>query len=162
MICDLNPDDVGRILALNNAHAAETSLLDEVGLRSLLSMACYARGIDRGATAFLIALDPRADYDSLNYRWFQAHRDSFVYIDRVIVAPSARGQGLARKLYQDLFSDAQWNGTPLAVCEVNLHPANPISLAFHAALDFVETGRATIHGGLKTVAYLEKPLSLTC
>ena len=159
MICDLRPNDAGRILELNNAHAAETSLLDEAGLSALLSMACYVRGIDHGATAFLIALDPRAKYDSPNYRWFQARRNSFVYIDRVIVAPSARGHGLARKLYQDLFSYSQQNGTLLAVCEVNLHPANPISLAFHAALDFVEIGRATIHGGLKTVAYLEKRLA---
>jgi len=61
-IQDLRISDVPYILPLNNAHATETSVLDETSLNALLSMAFYARGIDRGATALLIALDHTASY----------------------------------------------------------------------------------------------------
>ena len=77
------------ILALNNAHASETSLLTETSLAQLLDMAFYARGVDRGRTAFLIALEQGADYWSPNFHWFREARERFVYIDRIIVADSA-------------------------------------------------------------------------
>ena len=79
------------VLSLNNAHSKETSALDEASLAESLNMAFYARGIERGATAFLIALDQDASYWSPNFRWFQEFRERFVYIDRIIVAVSARG-----------------------------------------------------------------------
>ena len=93
-IHDLSWSDATVILSLNNAHAKETSSLDDASLKSLLDMAFYARGLDRGATAFLIALDHNASYGSPNFVWFKATRESFVYIDRVIVASAARGLGL--------------------------------------------------------------------
>ena len=52
---DLGPLDSAHVFSLNNAHAMETSELDEERLAALLRMAFYARGIDGGATAFLIA-----------------------------------------------------------------------------------------------------------
>ena len=102
--------DRNAVLSLNNAHAKETSVLDEDSLGELLKMAFYARGIDRGATAFLIALDQNAPYLNPNFSWFKEHRESFVYIDRIIVAPSARGQGLAKILYGDLCGVAKQAG----------------------------------------------------
>jgi hypothetical protein len=41
------------------------------------------------------------------------------------------------------------------VCEVNSDPPNPPSDALHASLGFKEVGSAAIHGGAKTVRYLE-------
>lgn len=147
-----------RLLALNNAHAAELSLLDAARFRALLNGAFHARCIGDGA-ALLVALDQaHPDYASPNYLWFRARHPRFVYVDRVVVAPAARGRGLARALYADLMARAAAAGHSLLVCEVNSDPPNPASDAFHAALGFAEVGSATIHGGAKTVRYLARPL----
>lgn len=145
-------------LSLNNAHAQETSLLDESSLGALLNIAFYARGLDRGATALLIALDEDAPYDNPNFSWFKQRFDRFVYIDRIIVSDDARGRGIARMLYQDLFAAAEEAGHSRIVCEVNLAPPNPASDAFHVTMGFVEIGQAIIHDGRKTVRYFEKAL----
>jgi predicted GNAT superfamily acetyltransferase len=145
-------------LTLNNAHAKETSALDLAGLKTLLAMAWYAKGIGHGAAAFLIALDQDADYDNPNFAWFKERYESFLYIDRIVVAASGRGQGLATLLYEDLFAAAKRAGQSRVVCEINLDPPNPASDAFHAVMGFAEVGQATIHSGAKTVRYLEKIL----
>ena len=143
------------LLALNNAHAEALSLLDADGLARLVGQAFHARAVGDGE-AFLIALDQTADYASPNYQWFRARHARFVYVDRVVVATAARGRGLARRLYEGLFEAAAARGHGLIGCEVNLAPPNPQSDAFHAALGFVEVGRATIPD--KTVRYLERHL----
>jgi predicted GNAT superfamily acetyltransferase len=157
-ICDLSSLDATAILLLNNANAKETSALDDASLKTLLDMAFYARGIDRGGTAFLIALEHSAAYVNANFTWFKASRESFVYIDRIIVSISARGQGIARTLYEDLLAAAKRRGHDRVVCEVNIEPPNPVSEAFHVALGFEAIGQATIHNGMKTVRYFEKKL----
>ena len=157
-ICDLSSLDATSVLLLNNTNAQETSALDDASLKTLLDMAFYARGIDRGATAFLIALEHSAAYVNPNFMWFKASRHSFVYIDRIIVSISARGQGIARILYEDLFAAAKRGGHDRVVCEVNVEPPNPISEAFHLAMGFEVVGQATIHNGMKTVCYFEKIL----
>jgi predicted GNAT superfamily acetyltransferase len=151
--------DPSSALILNNAHAKETSELDLAGMIALIHIARYARGIDGGATALLIALDQTAPYVNPNFAWFKARLESFVYIDRVIVAASARGKGLARLLYEDLFTFARQAGQTRAVCEVNLDPPNSASDAFHANMGFLEIGQAAIHSGVKTVRYFEKSLA---
>jgi predicted GNAT superfamily acetyltransferase len=158
VICDLSLQDATAILLLNNTHAKETSALDGASLTTLLGMAFYARGIDRGATALLIALEHNAAYVNPNFMWFKASRESFVYIDRIIVSISGRGQGIARVLYQDLLIAAKRAGHDRVVCEVNIEPPNPVSEAFHLAMGFEEVGQATIHNGTKTVRYFEKML----
>jgi uncharacterized protein len=144
------------VLTLNNAHARETSALNETSLVELLEMAFYARGIDRGATAFLIALEQNAPYQNPNFSWFKQSRESFVYVDRIIVAATARGRGVARILYDDLVVEAQQAGQDRVVCEVNIKPPNPASEAFQLKMGFTEVGQAAIHGGTKTVRYFEK------
>ena len=157
-ICDLGLSDLAVILSLNKEHERETSALHEASLAAILAMAFYARGVNRGGTAFLIALNQDAPYHNPNFEWFKARRDSFVYIDRVVVAGSARGKGIARLLYQDLFCAAQQAGHRRVVCEVNIEPPNPASEAFHKAMGFVSVGEATIHNGSKMVSYFEKKL----
>jgi predicted GNAT superfamily acetyltransferase len=157
-IHDLNSPDVTTMLSLNNSHAQETSALDDASFTALLDMAFYARGIDRGATAFLIALDHNATYENPTFIWFKAARESFVYVDRIIVLSSARGRGIARLLYDDLFAAARKAGHDRVVCEVNIDPPNLVSEAFHATMGFKGVGEATIRNGTKTVRYLEKTL----
>jgi predicted GNAT superfamily acetyltransferase len=157
-IDDLRLLDATVILSLNNEHARETSALDHASLTALLDMAFYARGVDRGATAFLIALDHNASYENPNFAWFKASGKSFVYIDRIIVSSAARGLGIGRLLYDDLFAMAKQAGQSRVVCEVNIEPPNPASESFHIAMGFDGVGQATIHNGAKTVRYFEKTL----
>ena len=82
-----------------------------------------------------------------------------MYVDRIAVAPTTRGRGHARRLYDDLFAHALRAGHQRVVCEVNREPPNPASDAFHAALGFAEVGAGTIHGGAKTVRYLVRVLA---
>lgn len=158
----LTPDDLAgfsgeALLALNNAHALELSWLAPERLVQLVGEAFVARRVGV-ADALLLAFDQDADYDSVNFLWFRERFDRFVYVDRVVVADAARGRGLARRLYADLFAAARAAGHARIVCEVNSDPPNPASDAFHAALGFVPVGTAEIHGGKKTVTYLERRL----
>lgn len=149
---------IAQVLALNNAHPAEVSVLDEAALRALLSQAIYAPVLG-GVDAFMIALDQGADYASPNFAWFQARYSRFAYVDRLIVAPAARGRGLARQMYAGLFQAAAEAGHGVVLAEVNQEPANPASDALHLALGFQPVGQATVYGGSRTVQYLARSLS---
>lgn len=145
------------LLALNNDHALELSWLTTEALAKLVAEAFVARRVGV-ADALLLAFDQDAPYDSVNFLWFRKRFERFVYVDRVVVADAARGRGLARRLYDDLFAVARAAGHERIVCEVNADPPNPASEAFHAALGFAAVGAAAIHGGKKTVTYLERGL----
>lgn len=140
------------LLALNNAHAAELSWLEPERLAHLVGQAFLARRVGV-ADALLIAFDQDADYDSPNFLWFRERYGRFVYVDRIVVAAGARGRGLARGLYEELFAAAKAAGHERVVCEVNAEPPNPASDAFHAELGFAEVGSATLPGGAKRVRY---------
>jgi predicted GNAT superfamily acetyltransferase len=156
----IEPADLAAILALNNAHAREISLIDEGGLARLLASATHATAIGaRGAPdAFLVAFDHDTPAQGPNHAWFLARNPRFLYVDRVCVEPRARKQGLARALYADLFAVARARDLPIVCCEVNIDPPNPASDAFHAALGFSESGRAYLSTRNKTVRYLERPI----
>ena len=94
------------LLDLNNAHARETSLLTPAEWHNLVREAFSATCVG-GPAALLIAFDQDADYHSPNFKWFQDRRPRFVYIDRIIVAGTLRGKGLAGDLYRDLFERAR-------------------------------------------------------
>lgn len=148
------------LLELNNAHARELSWLQPEQLEDLIGQAFLARRIGT-VDAFVLALDQDANYSSPNFQWFRARYSRFVYVDRIVVASSARGRGCARRLYRDLFEHAIQAGHAQVFCEVNIRPPNPVSDAFHAASGFVEVGTATVHGGSRTVRYLSHTLART-
>lgn len=152
--------DAGRerplLLALNNAHAEELTLLTPEALSALMAQAYLTlRAGDRDG--FLIALDQGAEYDSQNFLWFRERFDRFVYVDRVAVAPHARGRGLGRALYEALCRRARDAGHVRIVAEVNADPPNPASDAFHAAMGFAVIGSARLKDG-KAVRYYERTL----
>src|SRR4051812_39088549 len=80
------------LLALNNAHAQALSWLEAERLEYLIGEAFLARRIGR-LDAFLLAFDQDARIDSPNFIWFHARYPRFVYVDRIVVPPSARGRG---------------------------------------------------------------------
>jgi uncharacterized protein len=149
--------DLDAILALNQVHEVETSPLDRAALVGMLDTSFFSDVAGSGRDGFLISFDQDADYDSVNFAWFKTRYDRFVYVDRIIVASHARGQGLARAFYAALFDAARQGGHTRIVCEVNLDPPNPGSVAFHAQLGFVEVGQALLGNG-KTVSYQEASL----
>jgi uncharacterized protein len=150
MIRAIQSDDLPTVLALNNAHAVEVNSLTAEALGALVAVAAYARVID-GGHGFLIALSERSPVQGPNHAWFVARYPAFLYIDRVVVAPEARGRGHARALYDDLAAIAA--GRPLC-CEVNIAPPNPGSLAFHDRMGFASCGDADDPRNGKRVRYL--------
>lgn len=155
------------ILDLNNRHATELSWLERDRLAELVAASFHCRVLDRsssgtpasaGVEAFLMSFDERADYDSPNFQWFRARYPRFVYVDRVVVDPAARGRGHARRLYEELFALARDKGHDIVTAEVNADPPNPASDAFHTSMGFTPIGEAAIDGGAKTVRYYSRSL----
>ena len=146
------------VLTLNNAHCVELGWLEEERLRHIVAQAFLAARIGE-IDALVLALDQDADYDSANFRWFRSRYERFVYVDRVVVAAQARGRGLARRLYREVFDEAGRAGHDRVFCEVNSHPPNPQSDAFHAALGFTQVGAGSTNGGAKIVRYLVRPVA---
>lgn len=155
MIRDATAADLPALAALNDAEATHVNALGEAGLRALLAVAWRARCTDG---ALLVALTGDTPTQGPNHAWFQARGGRFAYVDRVVVAPWARGRGLARALYADLAAQARAAGLEALCCEVNLDPPNPTSLAFHAALGFGPLGEATDPRNGKVVRYLTRSL----
>jgi uncharacterized protein len=145
-------DEIESILALSAFHEIETSPLTRDKLIQMRAEAFHSATEGGGRDGYLICFDQDADYNSVNFLWFKARYPRFVYIDRVVVAAHARGRGIARRFYEGLFDQARAAGHDHVVCEINLTPPNPGSLAFHAALGFTQVGQADL-GPNKRVSY---------
>jgi uncharacterized protein len=156
MIRGLGPGDADWVIELNAAHETETSPLDEERFQYMLtqSLVGWAHGDD---DAFMLVFDQDSKYDSPNFLWFKECYPSFAYIDRIVVDHRARGRGIARAMYAQLFVEVFESRFDKIVCEVNFAPPNPASDALHASLGFQEVGHATLANG-KTVRYLKRDL----
>ncbi|MGN6424988.1 MAG: GNAT family N-acetyltransferase [Asticcacaulis sp.] len=129
--------------ALNNRFAQETSYLTDAAFVALVEGATLALAAP-GGEAFLIAFDQDGDYDSPNFLWFRERFARFLYIDRVVVAAAAQGQGWGRRLYAELIETAKALGHDRIVAEINIQPPNPGSLAFHERLGFAAVGERAL------------------
>lgn len=152
----LGERDLAHLIALNNDHAVELSLVTADSFRALLAEAWLALAPPDNA-ALLLVFDQDAAIKGPNFDWYKARHARFLYVDRVAVAPAARGRGVARRLYEAAFAAGAAAGFDLIGCEVNLEPPNPASDAFHASLGFGEVGRARLPSG-KQVHYLTRRL----
>jgi len=153
------PVDLPTLAALNDAAAPAVSTLGLDGLTAHVPRCDVAVAIDDDAglpVAFLLALAPGSDYDSENYRWFSSHRPGSLYVDRIVVAPTAHRRGLGRLLYATVAGRAGELGLAEITCEVNLEPPNPDSLTFHARLGFAQIGEQVTKGGAVRVALLAR------
>lgn len=146
------------VLALNARHEVETAPLDAAGLAARLRHACAAPTMldaEGRLVGFLLAYAEESGLDAINFRWVKGHLNGFVYIDRVIVDPAARGGGFGRRLYAEAEAEARRRGAAWLACEVNAEPPNPVSDAFHARLGFAVFGQGSPTPG-KTVRYLRR------
>ena len=147
--------DLTACLALNDACVPEMGAASTAFFEAWLARAFAFRvaELDGAFAGFVLALDPGADYDSPNFRFFQARYEHFVYVDRIAVPPEHRGAGVGKALYRDLAGLVRGRGgAPRITCEVNLRPRNQPSLDFHARLGFQEVGRQEV--GEKEVSLL--------
>jgi predicted GNAT superfamily acetyltransferase len=142
---DARPADHEAVLALNNGAVPHVNALDAAMLERLVGYAAHFRVAEDeiGIAGLVLCVPPGTDYWSANYAWFTARHAAeprgFLYLDRVVVAPRAVGQGIGRLLYTDLYTKMAgiW---PRIALEVNLRPPNPVSVAFHQRLGFREVG----------------------
>lgn len=130
------PADRDALVALNNAAVPAVNALAPEDLDALAAMGATRLVRDGAPLGFVLTMDGRQDYDSLNYRWFQARYADFLYVDRIVVAAAAKGRGVGRLLYEDAIRRAAAADLPFVLAEVNVDPPNPASLAFHASLGF--------------------------
>lgn len=155
-------EDLPAVLALNQAHLPALGSLDEALLRHLVDIAVHAVVADDGGSIVgsLIGLEgPGHDYASPNYAWFGERYERFLYVDRVVVAHTHHGQGLGRRFYESFLAVA--DGHDVLAAEVNIHPANDESLAFHERLGFVAVGEQDTEAGAKRVRMLVRQLEVT-
>jgi uncharacterized protein len=158
-LVDASPFDYEAILRLNGEAVPHVNLISEETLSHLHRESCYFRVAKVNGTVcgFLLGLSEGAQYESLNYRWFSARFSSLVYIDRVVIDPGARRQGIGRLLYADIESVARQRA-PVLACEVNLRPPNAGSMLFHESFGFKEVGQQDTEEGKKRVRLMVKTL----
>jgi uncharacterized protein len=156
-LANLAPSDIAWVLALSAQNEVETGYLDVAKLTHLVAQSFSAR-IAKPDNGYLLTFEPNAKIEGPNFEWFKARGGNFIYVDRIVVAAKARGQGIARAFYNVLFLAAREAGFDEVTCEVNSDPPNPVSDKFHAALGFLPVGSATLPNG-KTVSYMARPLS---
>jgi predicted GNAT superfamily acetyltransferase len=153
----LTPHDYRSVTQLNNEAYPAVPTTSEDELAELVGVCDWGVvvEVDGRVVGFLLAVEPGKNYDSENYRFFESRGVSHFYIDRIVLGEGARGRGLGKRLYGEVFSEAAKRGYTRVTCEVNLKPENPVSLAFHHALGFVGVGVQDTKGGEVTVQLLE-------
>ena len=153
-IRDATAADHPAILALNLASERMLSPMDAAQLRELDAQSTFHRVVQEGSevVAFLLALREGAGYDSPNYRWFAERYDTFLYIDRVVVASAWHGRGVGRRLYEELFAFARAGGIGTIACEFYLQPPNEASRRFHARMGLHQVATQWLPGGIKQVS----------
>lgn len=156
---DVRDGDLRAVHAINESAVPHVNSISLDRFRDFSREAAYFRValLDADVAGYLVAFAPGADYDSLNYLWFQERYGDFIYVDRIAVAEYARRNRVASTLYRDFFGFAT-SRTRLVTCEVNTRPANVESLAFHESFGFRRVGTQETDGGDKTVCLMAKEL----
>jgi len=158
----VGPDDLDEILELNNAAVPAVNRLERSDLDWFAEHAhtfLVGPTADGQVDGYMIGLHgPGVGYDSLNYKWFSERYERFVYVDRIVVAETGRGQGMGQALYHEFAARGRADGHPVMLAEVNIKPRNDISLRFHELYGFQPVGEQDTEGGAKRVVMLEKRL----
>ncbi|MFZ8996871.1 MAG: GNAT family N-acetyltransferase [Ilumatobacteraceae bacterium] len=159
---DYRPSDLESVHVINQGEvpavgSEEIADLAHIAAESVIALVAE---VDDAMAGFCMVLAPGADYDSGNYQWFSERYDDFVYLDRIAIPSSYQRLGIGRAMYAEV-EQRTGRVRPTATwftLEVNLEPRNDRSLAFHAAMGFVEVGqRATEYGSF--VSLMAKPLT---
>ncbi|WP_315096901.1 GNAT family N-acetyltransferase [uncultured Cellulomonas sp.] len=152
------PADLAELARLNDDAVPAVNALGVDGLAAHVPDCALALVAEQDGElqGFVLSLAPGATYASENYRWFTEHSPGSLYVDRIVVAPTAHGRGIGRLLYEAVDERARELGLGHVTCEVNLEPPNPQSLAFHERLGFRRVGTQSTKGGSVVVALLSR------
>ena len=150
----MNEADLQNALALNEELVHFLSHLEMENLEHLWDASAVSLVVEeKGAFAgFLLAFREGADYDSINYKWFEANYPTFLYVDRVVITPNTQSGGLGTAFYNEVFRIASETGVPVVTAEYYVVPPNVISEKFHTRFGFEEVGRQKTADGKKTVS----------
>ena len=158
---DYRPEDLPTLHEINESCYPGVGTETYEGLGAIVdeSVIALVAEVDGEIAGFCLVLEPDADYDSINFIWFNEQYDDHVYLDRVAIAERFHRQGIGRAMYAEverLLAERCANAKWLAL-EVNLEPRNDQSLGFHEALGFREVGQQqTDYGAF--VSLMTKPL----
>ena len=132
--------DFERVLAINEAgHPGVSPLtLDELVAICAGGSCCHIAQLDREVVGYAITYTDADTYDGEEFNWFKHNFARFLYIDQIAIARSARRAGVGAHIYRFLEQRAREQALTSLVCEVNLDPPNPVSLAFHTRQRFLE------------------------
>lgn len=146
--------DYDSIVALNASLVHFLSPMDKERLRLLdkNSDLHYVVTDDERVVAFLLAFREHADYDSVNYKWFNDHYETFLYIDRIVVDSDYHSMGIGKQLYTFIDDYARQHKISRITAEIDIKPENPVSLKFHEKNGFEEVGQQSIYDGKKVVS----------
>ena len=156
-IRDYSPPDRVEVQALNRANEPAVGPLDDARLMVLTNEALLVRvvRVEAELVGALFVLTEGGSYGSPNYRWFDERHEAFAYVDRIMLAPAARGLGLGPRLYDEASEAARRAGKPVLCAEVNTIPANDRSYRFHELYGFRDVGRQRPYGDDEEVAMFE-------
>ena len=157
----VGPDDLAVVRRLNAANEPDVGPLDDTRVELFTSAAdAFWVAVDQGEVVGLfVGLLAGHDYRSPNYQWFADRWERFAYVDRIALAPSTRGTGLADAIYDRWEGLARGANASVLCAEVNLRPPNPRSLAFHRRRGLRPVAEVAPHGDDHLVVMLEKRLS---
>lgn len=157
----LETDAFPEVLKLNAAAQPAVTRLDSIELLRLSALSnAHLVAVDANdvVLGYTLAFYHHANYDGEEFNALQQMIAApFLYIDQVVISVAERGTGLGRLLYDRLAAVADQRGISWLCCEVNTHPMNAASLAFHNRLDFVQIGTLETRDG-RRVALLKKAL----
>lgn len=151
----MQPSEYAWALALNNSEVPHVSGYAEFSFPRFVESAAWAPVAvrDHKPIGFAVLFLPGSTYPSENYRWVAARYSRFLYLDRVVVEPAHRGQGVGQALYAHAIEFGRTRA-PILTCEVNEKPPNPESMQFHKKLGFKPLGKQKTEGGSKRVVML--------
>jgi predicted GNAT superfamily acetyltransferase len=156
--------DLDALVAVNDGASPAVPITPRDGAHGHQGGEPVAVVVESGGepAGFVLGMPPDLAYESENYLYFSVRARelgrSFIYVDRIVLLPALQSRGLGPRLYDAVFEEARRVGAAEVLCEVNVEPPNPGSLAFHTRLGFVEVGRQETHGGENVVALLAAPV----
>ena len=153
-------DELPYILKMNQEALPAVSSVSIDDMEHFLYIVDYFRTlkVENKIAGFLIALSPRKDYSSLNYKWFEKTYNSFMYVDRIVIDTNYHRNGLGTSFYNDLETFSIGKSSRIT-CEVNIRPKNKGSMVFHETYGFEQVGTQTTEEGKKEVSLMSYKLT---
>ena len=85
--------DLDQIVVLNQANLPAVGPTDRSQIERFVEQThsfLVAATLTDQVGGFLVGLPPGTDYESMNYAWFSARYDNFIYVDRIVQTKSEK------------------------------------------------------------------------